>query len=357
MNNFFSALSDKEMVLATFSLIDAQNKILVYLDFDFRVVAMTITAENLFGNHILRPFGELISKPFSDFLKTCKDKIIDSVFSESVNGVIYDVKIKNVSTGYILNFDHEEKISTSSLDDFESRTIKTALSSLVLLSEQLNDKNDNIAEPILKQALQISRTISHLEQLKENTRYNIIDFKSVNLSTVCLTILDKLNSTNKQNINITADIEKNCIAMIDESKMTQAICNLITNAIKAPNVQNITLKLSSTDTHAKISVIDDGDGMNLNHLERFYNGWQQEQTVETIMEDFSLGTNWGLGLPLARKIASIHKGVLLFSENQPKGCNFSINIPKFGVPCDSLLQTTLKIDGGLDLITMELSVL
>jgi len=114
----------------------------------------------------------------------------------------------------------------------------------------------------------------------------------------------------------------------DGQKIHQVIINLISNAIKfSPEAENIKLHCSITEKNEfKFDIIDQGDGVHLEQLEKIFDKFIQSEKKE---ESAGMGST-GLGLAICREIISMHQGKI-WAEPADKeigiGGHFSFTLP------------------------------
>jgi signal transduction histidine kinase len=107
----------------------------------------------------------------------------------------------------------------------------------------------------------------------------------------------------------------------DRDKLYQLVRNLVDNAVRhTPPGGEIGLELSRSGTHATISVTDTGSGIDPDELpsifERRYRG----------RRDADHG-GVGLGLAIAREIATAHNGAIAVDSTPGRGTTMSVRLP------------------------------
>ncbi len=112
--------------------------------------------------------------------------------------------------------------------------------------------------------------------------------------------------------------------LADETRMEQAISNLMSNAIKfTPAGGSIWVDLRKSETGASISIRDNGAGISPKDLPNIFDMYYQGQHTHD-----HENTGLGIGLLLVKKIADLHDGsVEAKSEGPGKGSEFTITIP------------------------------
>jgi signal transduction histidine kinase len=104
----------------------------------------------------------------------------------------------------------------------------------------------------------------------------------------------------------------------DQSRLRQALINLISNAIKFTESGSVTLRVAYRSQIATLEVIDTGHGMD-------------RQTMDRIFEPFfttkPTGEGSGLGLNIVRKIIEKHEGQMWFETEEGVGTTFFVRLP------------------------------
>ncbi|MGA2928820.1 MAG: ATP-binding protein [Solirubrobacteraceae bacterium] len=112
----------------------------------------------------------------------------------------------------------------------------------------------------------------------------------------------------------------------DAIRLSQAIGNLLTNAIKFTGPEGVIAVALRSDGHAaQIQVRDDGRGFDRAHAAELFEPFAQGDTslARTI-------SGLGLGLPIVREIVGLHGGrVSAHSDGPGTGASFVIELPLF----------------------------
>src|SRR5690606_31789437 len=112
----------------------------------------------------------------------------------------------------------------------------------------------------------------------------------------------------------------------DFDQLTQVFTNLVDNALKYGREKSeVVIHLTRGRTEARVSVIDEGEGIGEEHIarltERFYR----------VNDDRSrrLGGT-GLGLAIVKHIVSRHRGHLEITSRPGEGSVFTVRLPVYG---------------------------
>jgi PAS domain S-box-containing protein len=150
----------------------------------------------------------------------------------------------------------------------------------------------------------------------------------------------------------------------DRVRLAQVVGNLLTNAARyTPPEGGIALELAGADGEARITVADDGIGIDPRDLERVFEPFAQVNRRE------SAGAGGiGIGLALARALVELHGGrISAHSAGRGKGSRFVVRLPRIeaakpaAVPVRSPngkpARRLLVVDDNVDLATSQASVL
>ena len=108
----------------------------------------------------------------------------------------------------------------------------------------------------------------------------------------------------------------------DERRLTQALLNLVSNAIKFTDVGEVTIKVSAANGAFTLSVRDTGPGIDPADQVRIFEEFQQADSSVTKKKG---GT--GLGLSIARHIIEMHGGRIWVESSVGKGATFFFTVP------------------------------
>ncbi|MCR5883942.1 ATP-binding protein [Rhizobacter sp. J219] len=116
----------------------------------------------------------------------------------------------------------------------------------------------------------------------------------------------------------------------DETRLVQAVTNLLTNALRFGGEGTISLAVNVDELHkrASLCVEDEGEGMEAETLERVFEPfYQAPQTSERA------NGGLGLGLAIVRNIVQLHGGeVQAHSDGLQRGSRFTIELPTIAPP-------------------------
>ncbi|PJA11877.1 hypothetical protein COX64_05245 [Candidatus Dojkabacteria bacterium CG_4_10_14_0_2_um_filter_Dojkabacteria_WS6_41_15] len=231
-----------------------------------------------------------------------KLKELDKAKSDFISMASHQLRTPiSVIKGYlsmILNGDLG-KVSSSIIPSLE-RVLKN--------TDQLN----NIVEDILN--------ASRIEQSRLIINCTVGDLAE--LTRVAVAELTQ-KATDKK-LNLETSIPKKKVSLsFDQTKIYEAIINLIDNAITYTTKGSITVSLTEKSDHVTISVKDSGIGIPQNKKDQIFKRFSRLDNAKLVRPD---GT--GIGLYIAKKIVDAHSGKIWFESTLNVGTTFTIQLPK-----------------------------
>jgi PAS domain S-box-containing protein len=108
----------------------------------------------------------------------------------------------------------------------------------------------------------------------------------------------------------------------DAFRIQQVLLNLLGNAIKFTQEGHVTLRVSGTDGHLVLEVIDTGIGIDAAGVERIFDPFAQADASTTRRYG---GT--GLGTTIARQLAELMGGTIALASRVGHGSTFTVRLP------------------------------
>ncbi len=253
-------------------------------------------------------------------------------------GIIRDISIrKKAETEMLKAKKHAQDMNQMKTNFLStvSHELRTPLGGILGYSELLQDcleNEDNIesARIIFESSQRLLNTVSLIidlaaldanKVLVKRRPENIIDI----IKNVCDSYLPEATEKKlylNQNINVI-----NPVAEIDSILLTQALNNLINNAIKFTKHGGITIKLSETKVNTidcfVVSIADTGIGISKENIPIIYHEFRQ--VSEGYSREFE---GLGLGLYITNKYINLLGGHIEVKSTQSKGSEFIIYFPK-----------------------------
>ena len=225
-----------------------------------------------------------------------------------------------------------EKENVKSLVTDISHQLKTPLANVelyntLLAEEGISDEErlefletEGIAIEKLKMLIDSLINISRLEADMIS-----IDKKEENLKECIESAISSVKAdAAKKNIIIKNEIKEDCILAIDRKWTTEAIFNLLDNAVKytAPNGK-INLSLDNGINYFALNIEDNGIGIDTNEYNDIFKRFYRSRNNIVQNEKGS-----GVGLYLVRKIMNLQDGNVMVSSEKGKGSTFTLYFSK-----------------------------
>jgi PAS domain S-box-containing protein len=118
----------------------------------------------------------------------------------------------------------------------------------------------------------------------------------------------------------------------DSNRLQQVFWNLLTNAVKfTPKAGCVSVTLGSEGSQLKVSVADDGEGIDRAFLPYVFERFRQAD-ASTSRRHGGLG----LGLSIVKQLVELHGGsITAFSPGKEKGSTFTVKLPVMAVDIES----------------------
>ena len=306
-----------------------QNE-LVFLDIVNKIIlgigVLLILASTIMGfiisRSITRPINKLMTKAKYISKGEYDKKIEINTDILEINDLINS--INNLSQ----SIKEQENIRKRLTGDI-SHELKTPLTNI---QSHLEAMIDGVWEPTEERLLSVKEEAERLSSLVSDmqklNRYDEASIKlkkdNVNISDIiCFVIFQFSNLAKSKNIKIEYE-KKNINLYCDKDKITQALVNILSNAIRYSNEgSTIFIEEKLKDNKVIISIEDQGIGISEEDLkyvfERFYRA-DKSRTRATG------GT--GIGLTIVKSIVSSHGGEVKLESKLGEGSKFTIILPK-----------------------------
>ncbi len=241
------------------------------------------------------------------------------LFWRTVLALIREKRIAYQTTEFLNNMTHE---------------FKTPLTNIGLagkmISRDMTSPNDNkvkhYAEIILIENEKLSHQVEQVLSMTALERGEISLRKSVfNMHSLIEDVVKtmSLQMEDKQgHFSFSPEANKSEING-DKSHLSNALSNLIDNAIKYSRVNpEVTICTSNTDHQLVVTIADRGIGIDKMHQAQLFDKFFRVPTGD--LHDVK---GFGLGLAYAKKIIDLHDGTICLQSESGKGTTFTMTIP------------------------------
>ena len=230
-------------------------------------------------------------------------------------------RLENLRLDFVANVSHELKTPVTTIVGFVETLLEGAKDNPEELSQFL--------EIISRQADRLAAIIDDLltlSRLESAPLDEILDLSEQNLEEILESCYQICRTrADEKHISLKFECPASLRVYADRSLLTQAVVNLVDNAIKYSLANtSVVMRGSGTGTGVQIAVEDNGPGIDERHharlFERFYR-------VDKARSRKLGGT--GLGLAIVKHIVSVHGGQVKVETRIGKGSTFIILLPRY----------------------------
>ena len=230
-------------------------------------------------------------------------------------------RLENLRQDFVANVSHELKTPISTIKGYVETLLDGAMNEPDDLHHFLKivlKQNDRLAD-IVDDLLTLSRLeTAPLNQLLALNENNVEDLLRSSAE-ICLA------RAQAKNIKLKVLCTDVLLVQVDYSLMTQALVNLLDNAIKYSfESTEITLSAKRQGKSIEISICDQGPGIPPEHIPRLFERFYR---IDKSRSRRIGGT--GLGLAIVKHIVHTHSGAIEVLNNGGAGCCFKIKMPEF----------------------------
>jgi len=221
--------------------------------------------------------------------------------------------IEYLRKDFISNVSHEFKTPIASIQGFAK----------LLQNENISDiDKQEYLEIIVEETSRLSKLTSNILKLSKLENEGMIINKTIfSLDEQIRKVIVLLeHEWSKKKIDFNINLES-LLFKGDDELLQQVWINLISNAIKFSNINSIiSVKLIKLKSCIKITISDNGIGMDENTIERIFEKFYQGDKTHA-----SEGN--GLGLSLVKRIIDMCEGKIYIKSIPCKGTTFTIELP------------------------------
>ncbi len=336
------------------AVLQSIGEAIIVLDQEDKITMMNRAAEELFCSCK----NDVAGMMFNDLDVTIED--ISSGTKLIVNGTTYDVIISRSTVsgpegsvrGYVLLIKditrlkdlerrHERNQRLIAMGEMAAKIvheIRSPLCSIELFSTMLSNDLKGTAHSDMANG--ISTGIKSLNNILTNMLFFakpqkplFTDVKLADAVEESINMLIPL--IHIRGINLSQNMT-DVVVRSDAELLKQVFMNIILNAVQAmPDGGNLKIVIEENAEYVTVSVIDDGEGINPQNIEKIFDPFFSTKDKGT-----------GLGLAIAHKIMQTHGGFIKAYKNEGKGSTFCVSFPNLNIKSSDDVQKTLYEKAG-----------
>jgi len=239
--------------------------------------------------------------------------------------VLHDVttlrRLESVRQDFVSNVSHEVKTPVSA--------IKAAVETVRDIPGQDDPDAQRFLQIISRQADRLAAIVDDLlslARIEQGQESSLEDIEPHPLWMATAAAIETCQAAaDDKSIQITSECGRDVTARVNEQLLTQALVNLIDNAIKYSDHDTSVLIACESDNEQEVvlSVTDQGRGIEAKHLPRIFERFYRTDKARSR----ELGGT-GLGLSIVKHVAEVHGGRVSVDSDPWHGSTFRIHLPK-----------------------------
>jgi signal transduction histidine kinase len=123
-------------------------------------------------------------------------------------------------------------------------------------------------------------------------------------------------------LSLRAGVPEGLVIHTDRRRLARVLTNLVSNAVKFTDHGDVRVEVQQGNHRLRIHVIDTGIGIAPEHRERLFDEFFQVNNVER-----NRSKGFGLGLPIARRLARQLGGDIRIESAVGHGSRFTVSLP------------------------------
>ena len=278
------------------------------------------------------PVAKHITKPISKLTIFAKNFVSSGIQSKPPEGGPVEVKeMTEAFTRMIANLEKSQENLTRAaklavvgeMAAAMSHEVRTPLgiirsSAQVLMREpQLTKEGKEVCGFVISETERLNKLVSTLIDAAKPRALDLKPNDIIGLTKHALALLKVEAEKKNIQLHFEAHAMPELILNIDVAQMTQVVLNLLMNAIQILSEGGqVRVTISRMQTHAQISVADDGPGISEDKRNHVFDPFFSQRAGGI-----------GLGLAIVRQIVYAHFGEIFVQESPQHGAEFIIRLP------------------------------
>jgi signal transduction histidine kinase len=272
------------------------------------------------------------------------NQMLDAAISGEFDETIYDEselsKLQTKLKQYLSVSAMSEKKINSEKNNLKelitniSHQIKTPLTNILLYAQLLEEQSEHeiwkeYAEEIMIHTKKLDVLIQALTKISRlETGIFQFEQKQERLNNIVDSIIDMGKSKiSEKNISISVNGETDAKAVIDKRWTTEAVYNILDNAIKySDSNSSINISIFQYELFSGIRIKDEGMGLSEDEIPKIFGRFYRGKSVHD-------KDGIGVGLFLAREIVENQGGYIKVISNFGEGSTFEVYLPKNNDTC------------------------
>jgi EAL domain-containing protein (putative c-di-GMP-specific phosphodiesterase class I) len=213
-----------------------------------------------------------------------------------------------------------------------SHHINNPLAAVVGFSELLRDRTRDFSAGVRNEiiellAIQASETAHVVNDLLIAARFDLVDMELESTAVDLRAVVENATHDWAGHQRARLTVSGNAVALADGHWVTQVVRNLLRNAISFGG-GNIWVRIGEGFNKVVVEVVDDGDGIAPEDVERIFEPYHSERQADRLLPSL------GLGLSVARRLARAMNGEVRYLREDGETI-FELSLPRVSLEFDS----------------------
>ena len=245
--------------------------------------------------------------------------VVIIMFRQTVRSLLKEKRISEHSRDFLNNMTHEFKTPLTNISLAGKMIVKD---SNIGQEEKIRHYSGIILEENEKLRLQVEQVLSMTalerdELPLQKTELDVHQLIRDSLKCISIQIESRQGSIH---LDLTA---QHVVIMGDKTHLTNALCNLVDNAIKySPGKPDLSVQTYNSAAHVIITFSDKGIGIEKEYQKKVFDKFFRVPTGD--VHDVK---GFGLGLAYVKKIVELHGGTIELQSEKGKGTTFILTLP------------------------------
>jgi len=234
--------------------------------------------------------------------------------NQKINKLEHELRLKRLQDDFVATISHELRTPLGFIKGYTT----------TLLREDTKWDNVTRREFLIIIDEETDRLCELIDNLLDSSRLQSgtlrMEFQQMKLGTIVKDVCSRAQSFD-ENQEIELEINNPSLQVqVDPTRIAQVIENLLSNARKYAPGSKVMIALDKEKNHAHISVIDNGPGIDPDHLDHIFNRFYR------VPNNTSSVRGTGLGLFICRRIIDAHDGEIYAESTPGEGSTFHIRL-------------------------------
>jgi len=244
-----------------------------------------------------------------------------------------------------------------------SHEIRTPLNAVITIASLLNDKADKEEQQLVTSLRFASNNLlmiinDILDFTKLDAGKATLEMRPANFRLLLNNIKNTYESlAREKGLKLCLNVDKNIAQNyeLDETKTSQILGNLVTNAVKFTQSGRVDINVKKIEGHSLydqllFEVSDTGSGIAEKDLETIFESFSQPKTITTRKAG---GT--GLGLAIVKKLVLLHGSTIKVDSSMGKGSGFyfELKLKRSDIPTKLIEKTSEHLHGKTVLLAED----